>query len=435
MLLDGHSKKRRNRRSMHQYKFGIEEEYFVVNRRTGNVKSELPPRFMAHARRRLGPQLMSEILQSQIEVATKPSRCPAEAVEELLFFRGSLAEVGKRHDVGILAAGTHPLAFPHQQRMTEKRRYKKVIDDLGMVGLGNALCGLHVHVEVPEPDQRVQIMHRIVPFLPLLLAFSTSSPFWAGCDTGLLGYRNAANDALPRTGFPEMFQTLDEYQSYVDALVDADIIPDSTYVWWALRPSMQHPTLELRLTDCCTSVRDAVAIASLYRALVRHLVRSPDRNSNFSAVVRALSEENRWRAQRYGTGGTYVDLAHRKAKSFEAMFEDTVAFLSDDLAALQLENEIGRLRCILHRGTSAHLQLELYRSLRKFGRTPRQALLEVCKWLRCSTEQGDFAASGQPGSDCARASNADASRDLELPARQVPEAQLETSARGPLVKV
>jgi glutamate---cysteine ligase / carboxylate-amine ligase len=420
---------------MHQYKFGIEEEYFVVNRRTGNVKSELPPKFMAHARRRLGPQLMSEILQSQIEVATKPSLCPAEAVEELLFSRGSLAEVGKQYDVGIVAAGTHPLAFPHQQRMTKKRRYKKVINDLGMVGLGNALCGLHVHVEVPEPNQRVQIMHRIVPFLPLLLAFSTSSPFWAGCDTGLLGYRNAANDALPRTGFPEMFQNVDEYQSYVDALVDADIIPDSTYVWWALRPSMQHPTLELRLTDCCTSVRDAVAIASLYRAIVRHLVRNPDVNGDFSAVARALAEENRWRAQRYGTDGSYVDIVERRAKSFEAMFEGTVVLLESDVAALQLEDQIERLRYILHRGTSAHLQLELYRSLRKFGRTARQALLEVCKWLRCSTEQGDFAASGQPGSECARASHADASRGLKIPARQLLKAQLETRERVPLAKI
>jgi carboxylate-amine ligase len=402
---------------MHQYKFGIEEEYFVVSRRTGNVKSELPSKFMTHARRRLGPQLMSEILQSQVEVATKPFCSPAHAIDELLLFRTSLAEIGKQHDVGIVAAGTHPLAYPHQQRMTRKRRYKKVIDDLGMVGLGNALCGLHVHVEVPEPDQRVQIMHRIVPFLPLLLAFSTSSPFWAGSETGLLGYRNAANDALPRTGFPEMFQDLDEYQSYVDALVAADIIPDSTYVWWALRPSMQHPTLELRLTDSCTSVRDAVAIASLYRAIVRHLVRKPEVNGDFSAVVRALAEENRWRAQRYGTDGTYVDLTDRQAKSFEATFEDVLALLADDIAALQLEDQIQRLRYILQRGTSAHLQLELYRSLRKFGRSPRQALMEVCKWLRAVTERGDFAPTESPGGY--------ASGEAEAPEQQFVEAHFD----------
>jgi carboxylate-amine ligase len=381
---------------MHGYSFGIEEEYFLVSRRSADVKAELPDEFMKEARKELGPQLMPEILQSQVEVATKPMLTPAEVGHELRGFRACLAAAGKKHGIGILASGTHPLAFPDRQRMTKKRRYKKVIDDLGMVGLGNALCGLHVHVEVPEPDQRVKIMHRLVPFLPMLLALSTSSPFWAGYETGLLGYRNAANDALPRTGFPEMFQNLKEYEAYIEALVQSDIIPDSTYVWWALRPSMQHPTLELRLTDCCTSVDDAVAIASLYRALVRHLVRNPALNRDFCAVTRALSEENRWRAQRYGTDGTYIDVVSKEAKPFAVVLDETAALLTDDIDALQLHAEMQHLRAIQQRGTSAHLQLKLYRAAMKWGRRPRQALLDVAKWLRASTEAGDFAPLPQP---------------------------------------
>jgi carboxylate-amine ligase len=381
---------------MHPYSFGIEEEYFIVSRRSAQVRAELPDAFMKDARKELGPQLMPEILQSQVEVATKPMLAPANAAHDLRAFRTCLAEVGKKHGIGIVAAGTHPLAFPDQQRMTKKRRYKKVIDDLGMVGLGNALCGLHVHVEVPEPNQRVEIMHRLVPFLPILLALSTSSPFWAGYETGLLGYRNAANDALPRTGFPEMFQNLKEYQAYIDALVEPNIIPDSTYVWWALRPSMQHPTLELRLTDCCTSINDAVAIASLYRALVRHLVGNRELNRDFSAITRALSEENRWRAQRYGTQGTYLDLASKQPKAFSALLEETIALLANDIDALQLGTEVQHLCRIQQRGTSAHLQLKLYRTLVKSGRRPRQALLEVAKWLRVSTETGDFVPFREP---------------------------------------
>ena len=381
---------------MHRYSFGIEEEYFVVSRRSAQLKAEPPDAFMKEARKELGARLMPEILQSQIEVATRPMLAPAEAAYELRSCRARLAEVGRRHGIGIVASGTHPLALPHQQRMTKKRRYKKVIDDLGMVGLGNALCGMHVHVEVPEPDHRVQIMHRLVPFLPLLLALSTSSPFWAGYETGLLGYRNAANDALPRTGFPEMFQNLKEYEAYIAALVEPNIIPDSTYVWWALRPALQHPTLELRLTDCCTSVDDAVAIASLYRALVRHLVRHRELNRNFSAVTRALSEENRWRAQRYGVDGTYIDVASKEAKSFGTLLDETIALLADEIGTLQLAAEMQHLRRIRERGTSAHLQLKLYRMLIKSGRRPRQALIEVAKWLRACTERGEFVAFDQP---------------------------------------
>jgi carboxylate-amine ligase len=107
-----------------------------------------------------------------------------------------------------------------------------------------------------------------------------------------------------------------DYEAYVDALVEAGIVPDATYVWWALRPSLRHPTLELRLTDCCTAVDDAVAIAALYRALVHHIYRNREVRSVYSPVMRALAEENRWRAQRYGTGGTYIDVLTREAKPF-----------------------------------------------------------------------------------------------------------------------
>ncbi|GGI33960.1 carboxylate-amine ligase [Bradyrhizobium guangdongense] len=165
---------------MHRYRFGIEEEYFLVNRQSAAPRSELPKPYMAAAQKRLGERLTTEILQSQIEVATPPLANSADAIAELTRYRAALAEVGKNHGVGILAAGTHPLAQPQQQRMTRKRRYSKVINDLGMVGLGNPISGLHVHVEVPDPDLRVEIMHRLVPFLPLLLALSTSSPFWCG---------------------------------------------------------------------------------------------------------------------------------------------------------------------------------------------------------------------------------------------------------------
>jgi carboxylate-amine ligase len=381
---------------LHRYRFGIEEEYFVVNRRTGAITYELPAAWLTAARRKLGEQVMPEVVQSQIEAATRPIATAQEARDELMRFRSTLAQLGNDYDVGILAAGTHPQASPAQHRTTQKRRYRKVIDDLGMVGLGNTVSGLHVHVEVPEPDLRVGIMHRLVPFLPILLALSTSSPFWDGYETGLLGYRNAANDALPRTGFPEMFRSLQEYEAYVRALVEARIVPDSTYVWWALRPSLQHPTLELRLTDSCTAVDDAVAIASLYRAMVRRVVRDRDINREYCAVSRALSEENRWRAQRYGIDGTYVDVGSREAKPFKVMLEETFDLLADDIAALGVESEIAHLRTILKRGTSAHLQLEFYRTLLKFGRPRRQAIGDVAKWLRASTEAGDFVAAESP---------------------------------------
>ena len=106
-----------------------------------------------------------------------------------------------------------------------------------------------------------------------------------------------------RTGVPELFRKREEFDAYIEALTNAGIIDDSSYVWWALRPSLKHPTLELRAPDACTFVDDSIAIAALYRSLARMLCRNPLHNFNITAVTRALIVENKWRAQRYGIQG------------------------------------------------------------------------------------------------------------------------------------
>ena len=135
-----------------------------------------------------------------------------------------------------MAASTHPIALWREQKQTPKERYSKVMSDIQMLGLRDMLCGMHVHVELPDPERRVEVMYRTIPFLPALVALSTSSPFWQGHRTGLLGYRLAAYDELPRTGPPELFRTKAEYETYVDALVSAGLIENASFIWWALRP-------------------------------------------------------------------------------------------------------------------------------------------------------------------------------------------------------
>jgi len=391
---------------MNEFRFGLEEEYFVVDRRTGSVKCNLPKQFMRGAKNKLGPSVMYELLQSQIEVATDPFTSPADARAQLHHYRRTLAELGQTCNLGIVAAGSHPLALPHEQRVTRKKRYAQIIEDLGMVGIAHPVCGLHVHVEVPDPNLRVDLMYRLAPFLPVLLALSTSSPFWACCETGLLGYRSAANDTMPRSGFPEMFESQLDYESYVSALVEAGIIPDSSYIWWDVRPSLKHPTLELRICDCCTSIDDSVAIACFYRALVRHLVRHPRLNTPLTVVSRALAEENRWRAQRYGMDGTLIDQTSRKAISFNAALSQVVCKLKDDIDALGVQPEIQHLDVIQSRGTSAHQQLRLYRALRRQRLSSKTSMRAVSKWLVESTEAGDFASPDAYGTCLTKMDNA-----------------------------
>jgi carboxylate-amine ligase len=244
------------------------------------------------------------------------------------------------------------------------------------------LCGLHVHVELPDPDERVGLMYRMLPYLPLLLALSTSSPFWQARRTGLMGYRLAAYDELPRTGVPELFRTQAEFDAYVTALMRAGVIEDSSYIWWAIRPSLANPTLELRAPDSCTLVEDAIAIAALYRTLARHLYLNRWRHCDLDAVARAIIIENKWRAQRYGVHGTFV--AEEGAVTVSEMLERAIADIAADADALGCTAEINRCRAIVGAGTSADAQLAVFDAQAKSGNRDA-ALRAVSEWIAAAT--------------------------------------------------
>jgi carboxylate-amine ligase len=369
----------------HAYTIGIEEEFFLSDAVTRDAPAQRPDRFMTAAKTLLPQAVRAEMLQSQIEVATRPHRGLDGAREELAGYRRHLGLLAGEHGLSLAAVGTHPLMLWTEQRATSQPRYGRLMHDLQMLGARNMVCGLHVHVEVPDPDARVDLMRRVLPFIPLLLALSTSSPFWQARRTGLMGYRLAAYDELPRTGLPELFDGKEAYDRYVDTLVAARAIPDASYIWWAIRPSLSHPTLELRVADSCTRLDDVLAIAALYRAIVRHLVRNPSLNAGIDAAERAVVLENKWRAQRYGIHGAFIDSTTGTMRTLEAWLDETIAMVFGDLVALGHAEVMVDLRRILREGTSADRQVALYTEARGRGLSPETALADVVDWLAATT--------------------------------------------------
>jgi len=371
----------------HQYRFGIEEEYFIVDAETKTVSREMPQAFLADAREATGGRVRGEFLQSQIEAATVPHTSMREARAELRFLRQTVAAAAAQHGLAIFAAGTHPTALWKRSQQTPAERYDVVMDDLQMIGQRNMLCGLHVHVELPDPDDRVDVMCRMLPYLPLFVALATSSPFWQARPTGLKGYRLAAYDELPRTGVPELFRRREDYEAYVAALVRAGVMEDSSYVWWAIRPSLKHPTLELRAPDTCTRVDDSLALAALYRALARALTRNPWLNWDLSPVDRAIVVENKWRAQRYGVTGTFVDMAGNGAISVMDLLEQVIALVREDAEALNCIDEVVHCRAIVSAGTSADTQLAVFEAAQERSDNRGDALRAVTDWIAEATLQ------------------------------------------------
>ncbi|HXY89053.1 MAG TPA: carboxylate-amine ligase [Xanthobacteraceae bacterium] len=370
-----------------EYRFGMEEEYFVVNAETKSIERKASPAFLIALKRAIGPAVTRELLQSQLEINTSPAVTMAEGRAELKKLRQTIGAIAGEHGLAYFAAGTHPTAGWSGGRPTPKLRYDGLMQDFQMLGERNLLCGLHVHVELPDPERRVEVMRRMVPYVPLFIALSTSSPFWRSRRTGLMGYRLAAYDELPRTGLPELFESNKEYDAYIEALVEARVMQDASYVWWAIRPSRNHPTLELRAPDSCTRIDDAVALAALYRALARHLFRHPEINQNMTAVDRAIAAENKWRAQRYGIHGSFVDRRERRAVAVSEVLDRLIATLEEDIVALDCGREVAGLRNILATGTSADIQIAVFREAEARTGSRSKAFGAVKTWLAEATLQ------------------------------------------------
>jgi carboxylate-amine ligase len=341
-----------------EYSFGIEEEYFLADAATLDVAMQTPNELFEAASWSTGGQAMREMLQAQLEVATNVHLDTRDACEELKFLRREVAAVAAQYGLAIMACGTHPTAAWRQSRPSPKARYEAMIEDLKTIGHRNMLCGMHVHVQLPRADKRFAVMQAMIPYIPLFIALSTSSPFWNSRESGLMGYRLAAYDELPRTGLPEAFENEAQYEQFVAALKKSGVIPDESYIWWAMRSSSRHPTLELRAPDVCTLVEDAIAIASLYRTLARHLYERPDLLKPIGVVERAIAVENKWRAQRYGTGCIFA--SQDGPIEICDMLSSLIEQLSDDAAALGCSREVEACKSILERGSSADFQLRAF---------------------------------------------------------------------------
>jgi carboxylate-amine ligase len=370
--------------SQHTYRFGIEEEYFLADVETRGTPDRSLAAFHDAAGAAL-PEIGRELLESQVEACTPPSESFTEARDVLVHHRATLARIGREHGVLVFAAGTHPVAAWSRQVATQGERYTGILADVGLAGRRSLICGMHVHVEVPDPDARVDLMNRLLPFQPLLLGLSASSPFWQGKPTGLNAYRLSAFGELPRTGLPNLFADRAAYARYVRIMTRAGSIADASFLWWSLRPSIKFPTLELRIADSCTRVDDAITIAALYRCLVRCAVRRPDLNAGLDGVSRALAQENLWRAQQGGTNAELIDEASEAAVPFADALDGLLTLIRADADALGCVEAVEAARRIVAEGTSAANQLTAFEG----AQSKRQGLDAVVDWLAATTRGDD----------------------------------------------
>jgi len=359
------------------FTIGIEEEYLLVDRQTRDLAVDVPDTLMAECERRLEAQVSPEFLQAQIEVGTRVCDNLKQAAIELASMRKTVAEVAAEHGLAPIAASTHPFADWYRQKHTDKERYNVLAQDMQAVARRLVICGMHVHVGIEDPHLRIDLMNQVKYMLPHMLALSASSPFWNGEPTGLLAYRLVIFKNLPRTGIPEEFVSWGEYERYVEVLVGAGLIEDATKLWWDIRPSLNFPTLEMRVSDMCTRLDDAMTIAAIYQSMLAYLYRLRRNNQRWRTYPPGMIDENIWRAQRYGSSGSLVDFGRGELVPMPELIEEFIELLAQDAVELDTRDEIRHARTIVSEGTSAHRQLATYEKALSEDASKHEALQAV----------------------------------------------------------
>ena len=345
---------------MHRFTLGVEEEFQIVDPQSGDLRSHVSE-LLASSAPMLGDQIKREMHQSIVEVGTRICADVRELREEIFRNRRELSSAAERVGLAVAAAGTHPFSRWEDQIISPGVRYDNIVEELQQLARSLLIFGLHVHVGLPDRSVMIDLMNEVRYFLPHLLALSTSSPFWMGRDTGLKSYRTTIFRRFPRTGVPDHFESWSEYENYIQLLVDLHSIDDAKKIWWDVRPHPTFGTLEFRVCDVPTSPEVAVMLGALVQAIVVKLYNLRVRNQGFRIYRRALIEENKWRAARYGLDGKLIDFGRRAEVPMRDLAVELLEFIDDVVDELGSRKEVDYVHTVLREGTSADQQLAVFR--------------------------------------------------------------------------
>ncbi|MFI5980036.1 glutamate--cysteine ligase [Streptomyces sp. NPDC051555] len=337
---------------------GVEEEYVLLDPATG-----LPAPLGEEVRRAAGlgavadpDEVQDELLQAQVEVATAVCTSLAEVGGHLLRLRHAVASAAEDSGCRIAATGAAPLRGPLPVPVTQTPRYLRIGGAARQLVDEHLICGMHVHVAVPDPLTGIAVLNRIRGWLPTLLAMSANSPVWEGRDTGFASWRTIVFGRWPVSGPPPAFADAADYERRLEALVAAGVIADRGQVYWQARLSDRYPTVEVRCLDVQLRADDAVMLAGIVRALVATAIAEEEAGAPSATLDPELLQAGTWHAARYGLNGTLTDRDGRPHSSGDTL----CSLLRHITPALEAAGDLRQVSALIHRllreGTPADRQ-------------------------------------------------------------------------------
>ncbi len=346
-------------RKQHQFTLGIEEEFQIVDPVTRELKSHIEE-IIEGGKLILKERVRPELHQSVVEVGTdicEDIKCARSSVTAL---RTDLARLAMKGQLRIAAAGTHPFSHWNDQKISAGERYQGVLNDLQMVARANLIFGLHVHLGMPDRETAIQLQNVARYFLPHILALSTNSPFWVGRNTGYHSYRLQVFQRFPRTGIPDLFESVEEFDGYVNLLVKTRCIDNAKKIWWDIRLHPVFHTLEFRMCDIPMRVDETICLAAVMQAVVAKLYKLHLKNQGYRTYRARLINENRWRAGRYGINGRMIDFGEQAEVETRSLIGELLEFIDDVVDELGSREEVDYVHQILRLGTGSDRQLEVF---------------------------------------------------------------------------
>jgi glutamate---cysteine ligase / carboxylate-amine ligase len=283
---------------------GVEEELWILDSETLDLAAGVKQLVAGAEQRTLPGVLKTELHASVVEITNEVADSPDAAVDRIAELRRGAAEIAAANGMLLAAAGSHPTSHPDQQEIAQDERYLEFVEYAGPSARRQGVSGLHVHVGMPSADDCFRVMETILPWLPLVLALSANSPYFAAEETGMLSTRAEVLGFLPRAGAPPALRSYAEWESFVDRMVATGLASTYTSFWWDVRPHPAFGTLEIRAPDQPTSLERTRAFARLLHALCAWALDAPPRP--YDPADRGIYQQNRWAASRFGPHGKLI---------------------------------------------------------------------------------------------------------------------------------
>jgi carboxylate-amine ligase len=341
------------------FTLGIEEEYMVLDPDSRELRSH-EQKIVHEGHKVIKDKVKAEMHQAVVEVGTDICQDVAEAFKDVGLLRKTISEIAGNLGLWMGASGTHPFSHWESQLITDHVRYNEIVNELQEAARSNLIFGLHVHVGMETRDMAVHIANSARYFLPHIYALSTNSPFWEGRKTGYKSFRTKVFDKFPRTGIPDYFESIEAYDRYVNLLIKTNCIDNAKKIWWDLRVHPFFNTVEFRICDVPMTVEETIGIAALFQGVCAKLFQLRAKNMNYMIYQRALVNENKWRASRYGIDGSLIDFGIEAEVNTRVLIYELLDFIDDVLDPLGSRDAIGFVKKILDKGTGADRQLDVF---------------------------------------------------------------------------